>query len=371
MKIQISENQLRRIISEQTSLSTGVQSGTYLPTVKYKGQNGQTIIPQEKWPIEKPQNLVVKGPTECTKSFNQNTLDKAINWWRDWLNNPITLDKFKKNWGYGDYYALKIFKKYFNLLDRNYIKVEFLNDESNRMGGYSGISLANKYIVPIFVDKFNRTITINTFYCKNNTPESAVSIFIHELQHYLYAVHPFHPDEKVFKDFGFIDDIPTVKRDKEKFYKNTTPIIKDIINGSDRLLNQKFDEFAQSGIKHFESSNYRNYYKAIVKNLINNNNNNNIESLNYLGQTDEIMSRLSQVRQLLNLSPGQDITPQDIDYIFQNNHVAGFTTFTENIILCDKSLKDILTLINSYAKQDLNKSKVLPPKKLSDTSTTG
>jgi hypothetical protein len=360
MKVQISESQLKRIISEQ--LSTGVQSGTYEPTVKYKGQNDQTIVPKPNWPNvpKKPKPIV--GPEVCLKSFNQETLNQAIKWWTDWLNDPKTFNKFKSNWGYPNYKALDVFKKYFNLLDPGYLTIEFLNDRSN-VGGSAGETMSDKYITPIFVDKHDRVISVNKMYCGQYDPEEAVSLLVHELQHFLYDVHPFHPDEKVSKDFGSAKKSLYNTKDIN-YYRNATPIVIDIINGSDKLLEQRFDELLKDGLKSlFKNSYYRKELKdKIIKSVLSfKDNSETTQSLIYLGRETEIYSRLTNARQFLNLKPGDSLTPEEVNYVLTDCHNGGCLNFIENIILCEKPLNEILKIINSYAIEHPEKSKIFNP----------
>ena len=113
-------------------------------------------------------------------------LPNAVKWWKDWLNDITTQNKFKNNHNITSMRLVeRIFSMYKKALDKAYI-YPYRNDKSSTIA-----FVKQKIIAPgrIWVN-----CSKTGFY---DTKEKVISVLIHELQHQLHYIHPLNPDKQI------------------------------------------------------------------------------------------------------------------------------------------------------------------------------
>jgi hypothetical protein len=247
----------------------------------------------------------------CKTKYNSNLLKSAVDWWRKWLNNPSTKDRFAKSFKYDKSTVEEHFVEYNNILSQ--IPMEYvISDKPN--GGWvrPGRFFSNGYDIPIF---------INCRVANNYDANRALSLLIHEIQHILNDYHKFHPyEDQSYSDDGSSEDNASSPS------KNNVTVLKKF------LMTQGFDENASSEIS--------DTYLWQLKN-----------DEVHLRHPNEVMSTLSEIRRYLKLKPDQKITKEMII-----NSVNGKTdidfdvlTFLSQWIYSKKRLSDFLNFSNSIA----------------------
>lgn len=135
---------------------------------------------------------------QACKTKYQTALPKAVSFWKNWLNNPITRKKVEKNWKdeanfisiYSGYHSVRsnyAWKKYFDIL--NNLNLIFYdqttpNAEMGTLAHVNGVkSLYN--------------INVN---CSLDDPE-LLQTLVHEIQHLIYYVKPLNPAKKISDAF--------------------------------------------------------------------------------------------------------------------------------------------------------------------------
>ena len=334
MKVIISESQLKRIISEQ--LSTGVQSGTYNGTTSYQHDS--------KFPVEPKK--IVGDPEVWDKvkaKYNTNTLNQAVQWWKTWINNKTTKAKFAFNWKMNMRDVESIFQKYNDILGKLKLDYEWRKD-SNEIGWVDGNSHYDD-----LVGNTNNVIHVNVAIAADYP---AVSLLIHEIQHILFQIKPFHPKEKIDTD------IKLDYNDRRSFINWAKSLLGSNSSSSEvsPISNKTFPDVQKKlldmGMVPQDAKYYWNKFKSIPR-----------DKIQYLKEPTEIYSRLASLRKLLNLSPEQKITAKDIvkaTHINVERDNRGVITNIENaeagviwliyvILSSPLSVNEILNQWNSYA----------------------
>jgi len=108
-----------------------------------------------------------------------------VKWWKDWLNDPITQQKFKKNHKMDLGEVKFIFNRYKRALDNAYI-YPYFNDKGNTIA-YVKQKLST-----------GERIWVNCSHSRYyGTDQEALETLIHELQHQLHWIHPLNPDKQI------------------------------------------------------------------------------------------------------------------------------------------------------------------------------
>ena len=232
----------------------------------------------------------------CKTHINEDILKEAIDWWKKWLNNQSTKNRFAKSFKYDNGTVEKHFAEYNKILSQ--IKMEYVfSDKRNNMWVQPG-RFSNGYGLPI---------TVN---CSNSIKmgrRELYGILIHEIQHVLDDYHKFHP-------YNYSDSDAI-----------TPEINKDVLKN--RLISVGFDE---SEVQRILIT-----YLRRVK-----------DSLRHLSHPNEIMSTLSQVRNTLKLNPEQKITKESL---ISNYNKSDVMIFIHQWLYSGKSFNDFLNFSNSIA----------------------
>ena len=334
MKVIISESQLKCIISEQ--LSTGVQSGTYNGTTSYQHDS--------KFPVEPKK--IVGDPEVWDKvkaKYNTNTLNQAVQWWKTWINNKTTKAKFAFNWKMNMRDVESIFQKYNDILGKLKLDYEWRKDKS-AIAWVEGSSKYDK-----LVGNTTDVIYVNV---ARASEYSAVPLLIHEIQHILFKIKPFHPEERIDTDINLDYNDRTSFINWAKNLLGGEKLSSEVSPSTNKKFPDVQKKLLDMGMNIKDSRYYWNNFKALSKN-----------DLKYLNEPTEIYSRLASLRKLLNLSPEQKITPKDIvkaTHLNVERDSRGVITNIEsvepgiswliNVILSSPlSVDEILNQWNSYA----------------------
>lgn len=268
-----------------------------------------------------------KERTDCVKNYNKTTLTQAVNWWKDWLKSPITLNKFAKNWKISTNEASEIFKDYDEALSN--LKFQYYSDPNSK-------SIA--YVIPATImgySPFKGIIYVN---CAKNT-EDPLGILIHEIQHILYNVKPFHPKQKIDVDlkidrnkkesiwtslgslFGSETEArqsELTKAEKDKWYKYASDLKGQGVKRPIELINR--------------------YFELLGSN-----------QKDYMDEDTEVLSRLYGIRSIIGIKPGQDITVRDFVKLVNDGDVNAIWIML-SIIKSGQTIQNVLNRFNLYAK---------------------
>ena len=144
------------------------------------------------------QHQEFKVVNQACKTRSQTALSKAVIFWKNWLNSPITRKKVENNWKddanfieiYSGYHSVSsnyAWKKYFDILN-NINLIFFDQTMPNEDMGSLG------YVVP---SKSLYDVHIN---CSLDNPE-LLQTLVHEIQHLIYYVKPLNPAKKINNAF--------------------------------------------------------------------------------------------------------------------------------------------------------------------------
>jgi hypothetical protein len=234
----------------------------------------------------------------CKSHVNEDLLKQATDWWKTWLNNQATKNRFAKSFKYDNSTVEKHFTEYNKILSQ--IKMEYVFSDKRNKAWVSPKFFSNGYNLPITI---NCSMSIDTARHELNT------LLIHEIQHILDDYHKFHPYSDM--DLDTIIGQPKVNWDVVK--KNLRSV-----------------GFNDTAVKSIVMS-----YSFRLKN-----------SINHLKHPNEIMSTLSEVRSILKLTPNQKITKE---MIIRNYRKDDIMLFICQWLYSGKTLDNFLNFSNSIA----------------------
>jgi hypothetical protein len=342
MKIIITENQLLTILSEQVSApTTAVQSGTYAGTTStqhdsqfpdYAAFEARKKAEEEekrkqdeiqRQQFEKTKNIKI---SETKKTWNTESLNKAIDWWRKWLADPNTKDRFSKNWNYPLWMTESVFNLYNKALDN--LTLQYIYQPNLEAIAYVNI-------------KEPKVVTVNAFYTKKHAP---VDTFVHELQHLLFYTKPLHPSQNINKDLN-ID------------LNNNSKIFDDLINLVSKSIGIKgkgakpIDEVYEDKMKLLGLNNAD---KETIRNSINNLTPENriyVAGGNSLDGT-EVNSRLEGIRYKLGKKSGEKIVPTELGKLGVSDPNVYWAVLS--LILSNNNIDYVLNQWNQYTMNKTN-----------------
>ena len=212
----------------------------------------------------------------CKKTFNQQELQKSVDWFKRWLSNPVTKEKFAKSFNYSMKNVEKHFSNYFRIL--NQLKLEFTQSNDDNSAWVRQDLLQTLGFKP---GGFEVPITINCRLSARVDEKKVQETLIHEIQHILSYYHKLHP---------FRDDIFT-------FYSNK---LEELIVSDANVPQEKIiDLLKKEGFKDVGAKKVAEFYTWMLKN-----------DYEHLNNGTEKLSALYEVRKNLRLVPGQEITKQ-------------------------------------------------------------
>jgi hypothetical protein len=333
MKIKITESQFNYLMSEQlTGPTMNASSGTYVGTTSSQHDfQSPTAIRQKKLKqsLETIKQQALKRRNEkiatAKKTWNVNTLNQAINWWRTWLADPKTKDRFSKNWKFPLWMTESVFKLYNDAL--NNLTIKYIYDIHS-----STVAYVNR--------KYPKIVVVNAAYVDKRDP---VNIFIHELQHLLFYVKPLHPSQNINKDINI--DV-----------NNNTKVFDDLLVGLDGDFETSSNQQKSLESKYEQkmtelrlSDDDKEYFRNAINGL-------SPETKRYVAGGDydpngtEIMSRLSSIRYRLGKKSGEPITLTELGKLGKSDDNSFFAILS--IILSNNNSNHIVNQWNQYVKNN-------------------
>ena len=289
---------------------------------------------------------IPKVTSKCILKYTP-LLKQAQDYWRKWLSNPITKQKFRTNWNV----QLKnekqlfpsmidgkkvddIFEEYIDCI--NNLKLVFYDNTMSHMpnAAWVGSNIRTDKLAFAFV---NKNTPENIYVNCSLTDDDPLGTLIHEIQHLLYYIKPLNPSITIQNAF-------LKPGDKKLSIKDALiGTSKKNINNSKDLINA-----AQSlGVEEYTLDGWLESFKK-----------ENTLDPGYICRETEKASNIQSVRHLLNIKPGQNITPQMLKpYINGEKHHTDIYW----ILLCwaSKGFKDInlfLSDLNKLAYQETNQT---------------
>lgn len=241
----------------------------------------------------------------------QSLMSQAKDWWLKWLSDPITKQKFKKNWNVGPNGILKgtkvddIFKNYIDIINKttaDYYSannpVTFVNKfDTSKIPGLSDTSMA--FVNP---EKFGRDkMFINCSYIEE---QDVLATIIHEIQHLLFDYFPLNPENKI-----------------QQIYSSKNTTLYDPFKRFDQVVNialsggtedpEKLEGINMENLKavskkyNISEETLKNWYiTALVQTREG-------FTANYVCNETEKMSNIISLRKNLNLTPSKNFSYKD------------------------------------------------------------
>jgi hypothetical protein len=276
----------------------------------------------------------IRVNSNCTSKYTP-LLKQAQDYWRKWLSNPITKQKFRTNWNVQpktDTVDGKkvddIFEEYFDCIDN--LKLVFYDNTMIHPPGVSEIDVNNSKNAYAFV---TQTTPENIYVNCSLEDETPLGTLIHEIQHLLYDIKPLNPSITIGNVF--------LKPGNKKLK------IKDILGDFESYLKNNAQHLTNIASSLGVNVDKLNSWERVSKNA-------SPEDPGYVCRETEKASNIQSVRHLLNIKPGQNITPQMLKpYINGEKN----DTNIDWLLMCwaSKGFKDInlfLSDLNKLAYQE-------------------
>ena len=283
---------------------------------------------------------IPKVTSKCILKYTP-LLKQAQDYWKKWLSSPITKQKFGTNWNVQLKNEKQLFpsmidgKKVDDIFEEytdciNNLKLVFYDNTMSETP--SGNRRTDKDAYAFVTKKTPENIYVNC----SLTDDDPLGTLIHEIQHLLYYIKPLNPSitiQNVFLKPG--DKKLSIKDSFQSNYKN--------INNSKNLINTS----KSLGVDEY-----------ILNDWLQKSMDENTSDPGYVCRETEKASNIQSVRHLLNIKPGQNITPQMLKpYINGKKHHTDISW----ILMCwaSKGFKDInlfLSDLNKLAYQETNQT---------------
>ena len=247
----------------------------------------------------------------CKSKFNPKTLKPAIDWYKKWLGNPITKQKFAKIWKYDMNKVETIFLDYFKILDQ--IRFEYVYSDAKN-GGWVRDTVLGK--LNISKGGFDVPITVNCQVAQYHDEGQDRDFIIHEIKHILDYLHKLHP---------YKTDVFTFYSDKIGNPLRGTIDSKILSNIEQNLIDEGFLNIGE----------IVNDYKWKLEN-----------DEYHLKNKNEIFASLYGIREKLKIEPGQPITKEHLIRYNSNSDVIHLICI---YIYSGMKLQDWLDQYNSVA----------------------
>ena len=283
---------------------------------------------------------IPKVTSKCILKYTP-LLKQAQDYWKKWLSSPITKQKFRTNWNVQLKNEKQLFpsmidgKKVDDIFEEytdciNNLKLVFYDNTMSETP--SGNIRTEKDAYAFVMEGTPEDIYVNC----SLTDEDPLGSLIHEIQHLLYYIKPLNPSitiKNVFLKPG--DKKISIKDLFQSNYKNTNNS-KDLINAS------QFLDVEENTLNGWLRS------SKVAK----------PSDPGYVCSETEKASNIQSVRNLLNIKPGQNITPQMLKPYINGEK---YHTDIDWILMCwaSKGFKDInlfLSDLNKLAYQKTNQT---------------
>lgn len=250
------------------------------------------------------------SPT-CKSTWSKN-LTPAKNYWIQWLSNPITKQKFKKNWNIkNDGKVNDIFKEYIDVLNK--LTLVFYDNFNVK---HQDTRWAYAYVN---LEEDNTKIYVNC----SNLDKTPYETLVHEIQHILYHIKPLNPEKQVGDVFVTNN---TVKMSPQDFF--------NVVN-STSTVNQSIQD----------TSKKYGFNTNTLSELLSNAKYHEKRRPGYVCSETEKMSNIMAVRKYLGIKPGENITKEMLE-----PYISGYKHQTDIgwILLCWalKGFGDVNVMLN-------------------------
>lgn len=208
-------------------------------------------------------------------------LPKAIQFWKSWLEDPITKKKIKEGNNFDDAKLQETYSKYFNLIQQ--IKIVYVGRcFSIADGGYYAFVKENSQ--PIIYYSAEKSIGVNDDFIEET--------LIHEIQHLLYFIQPMSPQLKLENCFNIKNKPKGILKNfiKNLFKSNSKknkPINLNIISKNFGISSE------EASTLHNKLSQELDFQKA---------------KLGYIADNNENYSRVMELRRKFGITPEQKLT---------------------------------------------------------------
>jgi len=260
----------------------------------------------------------------CKKFYNDSELEKVKSTLTSWLKDPITMQKYMKNWKKTKEEVNDIFEDYLDIVQK--VKFKYTIDPTKDfMGRVEPRNFNNWFKTAAFVP-----VTINCVqkYIESSIKEKNIEpLLIHEIQHLFNLVHPWHPE----------GESPNKKTSPSDFSSAIISTLDKNVSAEKEVTNRLIqDGFDPIKAKFFASD----YFRLLSKG-----------KASYLEQSNELASFVLGFRRFLNLKPGEQITQEQLIKNGDQNQAFWILNF---YIHSKLPFNQFLSQINSYAKVNNN-----------------
>lgn len=272
---------------------------------------------------------IIKINSKCKDRWNRE-LPKAVDFWRNWLKDPITRKKVENN--YPDDNLIQVeeaFDSYEKSLSN--LKLIFYDNTMESWRSPEGVTTGAYAFV---TEGDNYHIYIN---CSNTDPDPYGTL-IHEIQHIIYNIKPLNPSKKI----------------KDAFVTNKT--VKQTTNQIQRSLPATKKSSYPASLKNTATklgidTDYLNAWKEQADKR------EESEDPGYVCRETEKMSNIMSIRKTLNIKPGGVITYDMLKpYITREKR----NTDMSWILMCwaKNDFPDINIMLNKINQLAKNQSKI-------------
>jgi hypothetical protein len=237
-------------------------------------------------------------------------LKGAIDFWKGWVNNEVTKQKFKSAYGVDDARVNEVFAQYNAVFDKIVIKPFGFCAEGGESGlKYESVAkaatadpgLASKirynaaFVLGNRVDP-NPYIYVNVDSSIGLGDADLDLVFVHEVQHIIYNIYPLNPDLK-------LDDCFT--RENLGRAKSIRDILTRLFKGGDKKrafrssADAKADLIKSFGLNETGAETVMTTIEKILRMP---------GMMNYATNKSEFLSRVMTLRRAFGIKPGEDIT---------------------------------------------------------------
>ena len=223
---------------------------------------------------------------QACKTNAETELSKAVSFWKDWLNDPITIKKVKENWKdksnflskYINTFSVESYvawNKYFDILNK--LNLIFYDE-----------TMPNERLTDLAYVKPDLSLYDIHVNCSQNN-EDFLDTMVHEIQHLLYHVKPLNPAKKISDAFvnkneeiETVDSIFNINNLLAPINTKTLDVTNSI-NNTSKKLNIPYESLEWWKIKSIQTAN---------------------EDPSYICSEDEKMSNIMGIRSFLGITAG-------------------------------------------------------------------
>jgi hypothetical protein len=224
-----------------------------------------------------------KMVNQACKTISFATLSKAVRFWKNWLNNPITKEKVYQNYLVRSERELNninnVFKKYFDILNNLNLIFYDQTTPNEEFDAFAYVN-ASKSLYDIHVN------------CSLDN-ETLLDTMVHEIQHLIYYVKPLNPAKKISNIFVGKNNKPETMSNIFNFDKLEIPNIKNPLSISKNMK---------------ETAKKLNIYDSYLSSLKFDSDVEEKSDPGYVCRETEKMSNIMAMRNLFSIQPGGKIT---------------------------------------------------------------